>query len=316
MSMDIALVLVIVGLISSGILVVNFFTKLSAGKFFFGIPGVIIGLIIGGLLSLPFQNLPGDFGFWVPLTVMMVGVFGTTYLFYLRRDSLEKYFREFGRLVPLKPSHMSSTAFNDEVLLDTSAIIDGRFLEVVKCGFIHGRMVLFRFILNELQQIADSKDAIKREKGRRGLQILDLLKDEKNIKLEISQDDIKEIKEADEKLVKFAKTRDAAILTTDYNLNRVAKIQGVRVLNVNELSEAIKPQVIPGEILNIKVVQVGKERDQGVGYLNDGTMIVIEKGEKLIGKEVEVAITRIIQTPAGKMFFAKTKEKKHAKNYK
>lgn len=315
MSGNLILVLVIVGLISAGIIAVKVFTRLSAGKFFFGIPGVIIGLIIGGLLSLPFQNLPGDFGFWVPLTVMAICVFGSSYLFYSRRGSLEKFLKEILKAIPLRSTHQSSN-LQGEILLDTSAIIDGRFLEVVRAGFLCGKAVVFRFILNELQQIADSNDAIKRERGRRGLQFLDLLKDEKNIKLEIVGDDIREIQEADEKLVKFAKVRDASILTTDYNLNRVAKIQGIRVLNVNELAEAIKPQVVPGELLSLKVVQVGKERDQGVGYLADGTMIVVEKGEKLIGKEVEVVITRIIQTPAGKMFFSKKREKANVKNSK
>ena len=196
--------------------------------------------------------------------------------------------------------------------LDTSAIIDGRFLDVVRTGFLSGKFLLFRFVLHELQNIADSSENLRREKGKKGLEVLDKLKKEKGVKLEVSNEDVKELDEVDAKLVKLAKQKSAQILTTDYNLNKVAKIQGVKVLNINELSEAIKPIIIPGEKMDLRIVQFGKDKTQGVGYLTDGTMIVVEKGGKLVDKKVNIVITRILQTPAGKMYFAKiNNNKKH-----
>ena len=190
------------------------------------------------------------------------------------------------------------------ILVDTSAIIDGRIADIAGAGFIPGRLVVPRFVLAELQNIADSDDAMRRGRGRRGLEVLNRLRETEGITVEVTDEDVSTIKEVDAKLVALAQRHDINVLTTDYNLNRVAAIQGVRVLNVNELSNAIRPVVLPGEEMTVRIVQPGKERNQGVGYLADGTMIVVEDGDKMIGQDVATEVTRVFQTVAGKMIFA------------
>lgn len=199
---------------------------------------------------------------------------------------------------------IKGTNRHNEIVVDTSAIIDGRIADIARTGFIPGKLVVPRFVLAELQNIADSDDQMRRGRGRRGLEVLNTIRHSTNTFVEITDEDFPNIKEVDAKLVAMAKKRGTDILTTDYNLNRVARIEGVRVLNINELANAIRPVVLPGEIMNVKVVQKGKEKNQGVGYLPDGTMIVVEGGDKLIGKEVETEVTRFFQTEAGKMIFA------------
>lgn len=190
------------------------------------------------------------------------------------------------------------------LLVDTSVIIDGRIADIATAGFVPGRLVVPRFVLAELQNIADSDDAMRRGRGRRGLDVLNRLRELPDVSVEIIEDDVANVREVDAKLVVLAQKFSCDVLTTDYNLNRVAQIQGVRVLNVNELSNAIRPVVLPGEELIVRVVQPGKERNQGVGYLADGTMIVVENGDKMIGQEVSTEVTRVFQTVAGKMIFA------------
>ncbi len=190
------------------------------------------------------------------------------------------------------------------VLVDTSVIIDGRIADIAAAGFAPGVLMVPRFVLAELQNIADSDDAMRRGRGRRGLEVLNRLREMPDVTVEITEEDAPNIREVDAKLVALAQRLHGNVLTTDYNLNRVAQIQGVRVLNVNELSNAIRPVVLPGEELVVRVVQPGKERNQGVGYLADGTMIVVENGDKLIGQEVATEVTRVFQTVAGKMIFA------------
>jgi len=191
-----------------------------------------------------------------------------------------------------------------QILVDTSVIIDGRIADIATAGFVPGRLSVPRFVLAELQNIADSDDAMRRGRGRRGLDVLNTLRDLPDVEITIIEDDAPEIREVDAKLVALAQRFGCNVLTTDYNLNRVAQIQGVRVLNVNELSNAIRPVVLPGEELLVRVVQPGKERNQGVGYLADGTMIVVENGDKVMGQEVLTEVTRVFQTVAGKMIFA------------
>jgi uncharacterized protein YacL len=195
-----------------------------------------------------------------------------------------------------------------EILVDTSVIIDGRIADIAVAGFVPGRLLVPRFVLAELQNIADSDDAMRRGRGRRGLEVLNRLRETPGIEVEVIEQDAPEIKEVDAKLVALAQTRSCDVLTTDYNLNRVAQIQGVRVLNINELANAIRPVVLPGEELRVRVVQPGKEKSQGVGYLADGTMIVVENGDKLMNQEVTTEVTRVFQTVAGKMIFAAPKK--------
>lgn len=193
-------------------------------------------------------------------------------------------------------------------ILDTSAIIDGRIAEICKSGFIEGTLVVPRFVLEELQRIADSSDPLKRAKGRRGLDILNTIQRYEGMDVKVVDYDFPKIKEVDSKLVALAITMDARIITNDYNLNKVAQLQGVQVLNINELAHALKPAVLPGESLSIQIVREGKEPGQGVAYLEDGTMVVVEEGKRFLGKTIEVTVTSVLQTAAGLMVFTTPKD--------
>lgn len=188
---------------------------------------------------------------------------------------------------------------------DTSAIIDGRIADVYETRFLTGTLVVGRFVLKELQDIADSSDTIRRTRGRRGLDILKRLQEHADIQVKVYEKDYPEISDVDGKLVSLAKELDAAILTTDFNLNKVASLQGVTVLNVNDLANALRPAVLPGENMTIFLAKEGKEREQGVGYLDDGTMVVVEEGRRLVGKKVDVSVTSVLQTSAGRMIFTR-----------
>lgn len=205
---------------------------------------------------------------------------------------------------PSQPKRNNQKKSTNQILVDTSAIIDGRIADIAKAGFVPGKLLVPRFVLQELQNIADSEDTMRRGRGRRGLEMLNIIRQNPAVELDIVEEDPKNVKEVDHKLVRIARDYKTDILTTDYNLNRVATIENVRVLNINELANAIKAVVIPGEEMKVKIVQKGKDRNQGVGYLEDGTMIVVENGDKLIGREIETEVTRIFQTVAGKMIFA------------
>lgn len=194
-------------------------------------------------------------------------------------------------------------------VIDTSAIIDGRVADVFETKFLTGPLIVGRFILKELQFIADSSDNMKRARGRRGLEILQRLQEHPEIQLKVYEKDYPEVKDVDGKLVVLARELDAKIITTDFNLNKVASLQGVTVLNVNDLANALKPAVLPGEGMVIFIAKEGKEKEQGVGYLDDGTMVVVEEGRKLVGKKVDVQVTSVLQTSAGRMIFTKIKDK-------
>jgi uncharacterized protein YacL len=190
-------------------------------------------------------------------------------------------------------------------LVDTSVIIDGRINDICESGFMEGQLIVPRFVLQELQFIADSSDPMKRNKGRRGLDLLNALKKCPGVSVEIMDRDYREIRAVDEKLVAMAKDYGAKILTNDFNLNKIAEIQGVKVLNINDLSNAIKPTFLPGEAISVKVVKEGKEKEQGIAYLNDGTMIVIDGARRMINKKVDAIVTNVLQTDAGRMIFAR-----------
>ncbi|MFH1776518.1 MAG: PIN domain-containing protein [Candidatus Omnitrophota bacterium] len=196
------------------------------------------------------------------------------------------------------------------IILDTSVIIDGRILDLSQTRFIEGKFIIPRFVLRELQQIADSSDALKRNRGRRGLDVLNKIQKNKKIDVKIHDEDFPEIHEVDAKLIKLAKMLTAKIFTNDFNLNKVAELQGISVLNINELANALKPVVLPGEVMIAKIVREGKEYDQGVAYLDDGTMIVVEEGRRFIGYTTRVIVTSVLQTAAGRMIFAKAESAK------
>lgn len=266
-----------------------------------GTVGLIIGLLIAALLAIPLSMLPDPLGRVLPIAGSVVFAYlGTTIMVSRHRD----LFDLIGR--PAAGDSKGGKKGN-YVILDTSAIIDGRIADISHTGFISGTMLIPRFVLNELQHIADSPDVLRRNRGRRGLDMLNKLQKDSTVPIQISEVDVPEIAEVDAKLVKLAKNLSASIVTNDFNLNRVAEIQGVRVLNINELANAVKPVVLPGEDMRILVIQDGKEVGQGVGYLDDGTMVVIESGRRFIGEEIDVTVTRVFQTAAGRMIFAHPK---------
>lgn len=208
---------------------------------------------------------------------------------------------------PKFPRHPKMETTCPALVLDTSAIIDGRVADVIKTGFLHGKIIVPNFVLSELKEIADSSQTLRRNRGRRGLEILEDLKKDKKISFQVVEARLRRGRKVDENLVRFAKKHQGAIVTCDLNLNKVAKVSGVAVLNVNELANAVKTPVLPGEKLAIKIISQGKEAGQGVGYLDDGTMIVVEGGEKFMGKKIKVVVSRLLQTEAGRMVFAKPK---------
>ena len=196
----------------------------------------------------------------------------------------------------------------DHRILDTSVIIEGRIADICDSGFIEGDLIVPRFVLNELQLVADSSDSMKRMRGRRGLDVLNHLQKSSNINIEIAEQDFPKIKGVDGKLVALAKQINAKLLTNDYNLNKVAELQGIRVLNINELANAMKPVVLPGEQMTVKIVREGKEVGQGVAYLDDGTMIIVDNAQKMVNMNAKVVVTSVLQTTAGRMIFTELKE--------
>ena len=210
----------------------------------------------------------------------------------------------------LNPGMDSRLKIDKYLLVDTSAIIDGRIADISKAGFIDGTLLVPRFVLQELQHIADSADPLRRARGRRGLDMLNRLQKEAVVPLQISEVDADDVVGVDSKLVKVARTYHCPVITNDFNLNRVAELQGVKVLNINELANAVKPVVLPGEEMHVHVIQEGKELGQGVAYLDDGTMVVVENGRKYMNSDVDVVVTRVLQTVAGRMIFAQMKNGK------
>lgn len=299
--------------------------------------GLLLGLVLGALFTSPLSNLPGWVGEFAPtLATLLFALFGV-YLAVSRRHDFQELLRVGGegredaqaRGAPKQPrietypapsngrpqietisTQADKAQLDKYVLVDTSAIIDGRIADISQTGFIDGTLLIPRFVLNELQHIADSADPLRRARGRRGLDMLNRLQRESVVPIQISEVDAEDIPEVDGKLVKIARTYHCPVITNDFNLNRVAEIQGVKVLNINELANALKPAVLPGEDMNVLVIQEGKELGQGVAYLDDGTMIVVENGKKYMNTEVEVVITRVLQTVAGRMIFAQMKNGK------
>lgn len=291
--------------------------------------GLMIGLVISALLAVPLVNLPANWGKILPFVgAMLFGYLGVT-IAVLRKNDIAHLFqtaltrrarerdeeRERDREKERERSkdrdrekERTTPAAPPPILLDTSAIIDGRIKDISQTGFIYGTLLVPRFVLNELQRIADSADAMRRNRGRRGLEILNTLQKEASVPVEITDADIEDIPEVDGKLVKMARNLHCPIITNDFNLNRVAELQGVKVLNINELANAIKPVLLPGEDIHIKIMQDGKELGQGVGYLDDGTMIVVENGRQFMSMTIEVTVTRVLQTVAGRMIFAHPKQ--------
>ncbi len=267
------------------------------------IAGLVLGLLIAVLLAFPLSFLPSPFREVLPLlTAILCGLLGMSTLSARRRDIAAL----FATRLPGRSAEIASSTPDERyVLLDTSVIIDGRIADISRTGFIAATMLVPRFVLNELQHIADSSDALRRNRGRRGLDILNRMQKDTVARLRITDMDVDDIREVDDKLIALAKRLKCPVLTNDYNLNRVAEIQGVTVLNVNELANAVRMVFLPGEQMRIEIIQEGKEVGQGVGYLDDGTMIVVEDGRKFIGSTINVTVTKVLQTAAGRMIFAR-----------
>lgn len=244
--------------------------------------------------------------------IPMIGHYSRLWYSNIVRRIASELLREFQSRVPRMPGRPKFKRENGKnfnpMIVDTSAIIDGRLLDITETGFLAGMLIIPSFVLTELQHISDSANDLKRERGRRGFEILDALKKSSNVKIDILRSDSVEGKDADDKILRLAKNLKAKIITCDFNLNKMATISGVKILNVNELVNAVKSVVLPGETISIRVIQEGKEKNQGVGYLADGTMVVVEKGSSLLGKTGEVTVSRVIQTVAGRMIFATPKE--------
>ncbi|KHF39052.1 PIN/TRAM domain-containing protein [Halalkalibacter okhensis] len=274
----------------------------------FGTMGLIVGLIVAYLIGIPLNAIN------IPIVSTVVPIFVTIFVGYFgfqigfkKRDELINLFTLTRNLGKKKEEEVDPSVGKQLKILDTSVIIDGRIADICKTGFLEGTLVIPGFVLEELQHIADSSDVLKRNRGRRGLDILNTIQKELPINVEIYEGDFEDISEVDSKLVKLAKVSSGMVVTNDFNLNKVCELQGVAVLNINDLANAVKPVVLPGEELKVQVIKDGKEQHQGVAYLDDGTMIVVEGGRDYIGKQIDVVVTSVLQTSAGRMIFAKPK---------
>jgi len=277
--------------------------EMSTAEFVAAVLGLFVGLLLGLLLSLPLAQIEGPLGTWLPLGISLFLGLGMMGLTVAKRADLIAAAEGAG-LVRRPKSETDVREGEPRIVVDTSVLIDGRVAEIVESGFIYGTLVVPRFVLEELQHIADSSDTLRRNRGRRGLEMLARMQRDARTPVEIIDDEAPGVAEVDAKLVELAKRRSRVILTNDFNLNRVAELQGVRVMNINSLANAVKPAVLPGEELHVRVIQEGKEAGQGVGFLDDGTMIVVEGGARLIDRDVNVSVTRVLQTVAGRMIFA------------
>ncbi len=266
--------------------------------------GMIVGLIIAALLTIPLAQLPGILGAIFPILAAIIFGYLGIQVMVIRKREIFEFFGLNRQANAVAAEARGNNAYARSILVDTSAIIDGRIADVSQTGFIEGTLIIPRFVLNELQHIADSSDAQRRNRGRRGLEMLNKLRKDSIVPIEISDIDTTDTTEVDAKLIKIAKQNLMPLITNDYNMNRVAELQGVKVLNVNELAQAVRPVVLSGEEINVRITQEGKELGQGLAYLDDGTMIVIENGRRYMNQETTIIVTRTLQTVAGRMIFA------------
>jgi uncharacterized protein YacL len=291
-------------------------SEVSSKTLAMGMIGLMVGLLVAALLAFPLSLLPKPFSQILPFVgVILFGYLGIMIFVMRKKDIFELFssrlsFRQSEQeLKPdLENGSLSQGANGRNILLDTSVIIDGRISDIANTGFLIGTCLIPRFILNELQYIADSPDSLRRQRGRRGMEVLSKLQKESSIPVRISDIDVEGVQEVDEKLIILARQLRCPILTNDYNLNRVAELQGVSVLNVNELANAVKSVFLPGEAIFVNIIQEGREPGQGIAYLDDGTMVVVEDGRDRINAQTNVHVTKVLQTAAGRMIFARIGE--------
>jgi uncharacterized protein YacL len=272
-----------------------------------GLIGLVSGLIVAALLSFPLSLLPDPFGKMLPFLGVIIFVYFGIAIFVTRQTDIANILGSLSNR--REEGGQPNWQTNRTILLDTSVIIDGRVADIAKTGFLPGTLLIPRFVLNELQYIADSSDSLRRARGRRGMEVLGELQKAASVTTRISDIDVDGVREVDDKLVILARQMKCPILTNDYNLNRIAELQGVPILNINELANAVKSVVLPGEVFAIRVIQEGKEVNQGVGYMDDGTMVVVENGNRYLNKEITVTVTKVLQTAAGRMIFARPEGK-------
>jgi uncharacterized protein YacL len=278
--------------------------QLSASALVAGMVGLIVGLIVAGLLSFPLSLLPPPFSQLLPVAVALLFAWLGISIFVMRqRDIFSLLRNRVGSRLAAEGAGMTNEGRS--VLLDTSVIIDGRIADISRTGFVSGTILVPKFVLNELQHIADSPEVLRRNRGRRGLEVLDRLKKESVAPVRITDMDAPGVREVDDKLVALAKQLNCAVITNDYNLNHVAQLQGVSVLNINELANAVKAVFLPGETMTVNIIQEGREPGQGVGYLDDGTMVVVDEGLRFLRESIPVVVTKVFQTTAGRMIFAR-----------
>ncbi len=275
--------------------------EIQPAQLILGTTGLLAGLLVGALLSPALLTLPGIGSLIAPFIVSFIlGVLGVA-IMVGREDDLSaligRYTHDVGQ---------TATAPN-EIVIDTSAIIDGRIADIAATGFLQGNLVIPRFVLDELRYIADSPDSLRRSRGRRGLELLGQMRKDEPLPLRIAEDDFPEAPDVDAKLIRLCQRLNGPLLTNDFNLNRIAELENIQVLNVNGLSNAVKAIILPGEEMAVQIIQEGREEDQGVGYLNDGTMVVVEGGRHHLNKQLDVIVTRVLQTVAGRMIFAQPK---------
>lgn len=281
--------------------------KVPISEIVFGTAGAIIGLFISAMFVSLFPRTSILFTFIeVIICLIVAALVGDISI--KKREEIILFFSNAKKVSINKEKKNKNVVKSGVKVLDTSVIIDGRIFDICQTGFVEGTLVIPNFVLQELRHIADSSDALKRNRGRRGLDILNKIQKELNVDVEIYEKDFPDIEEVDSKLLKLAQVMNGKVVTNDYNLNKVAEFQGVPVLNINELANAVKPVVLPGEEMIITVIKDGKESGQGIAYLDDGTMIVVEGGRKHIGETLNVSVTSVLQTAAGRMIFAKQKE--------
>jgi len=267
--------------------------------------GLIVALIIANLLAYSLSFIP-IIGSYLPIILSVImGALGIN-IGINKKDEIVNFFGYFKNINKVRKKE-NIAYFVHPKILDTSVIIDGRILDICQTEFLEGELIIPRFVLSELQHIADSSDSLKRNRGRRGLDVLNKMTKIKKNRVKIIGKDYNEPKEVDAKIIRLAKDIKAKVITNDYNLNKVAQLEGIPVLNINDLSNALKAVILPGEEMNTQIIKEGKEPEQGIAYLDDGTMIVVEDGHKYIGKKVNILVTSILQTPAGRMIFGRVK---------
>ena len=287
--------------------------KTSFQSLIAGLVGLMVGLLVAALAAFPLSMLPNPFGQILPFIGVLLFSYLGIVIFAMRQKEIFGGFSsrwQFGASAKGEEAEKPEDVLLNEgagrsILVDTSVIIDGRIADIANTGFLSGTLLIPHFVLNELQYIADSPDALRRQRGRRGMEVLSKLQKDKVVPVSISDIDVEGVREVDEKLVVLARQLRCPILTNDYNLNRVAELQGVSVLNVNDLANAVKSVLLPGEIIDVNIIQEGRESGQGVAYLDDGTMVVVEDGRSQINQQTNVTVTKVLQTTAGRMVFAR-----------